>query len=95
MSHMTLLTGPERRRRWGQEIRERILAAAFSPGAVVADVARQFEVSTSLIYKWRRAYLTPPEPIGFAPAVLCRRPSQARSGARARRSWWSCPAARG
>ena len=71
---MTLLTGPERRRRWSGEVREQILAAAFSPGAVVADVARQFEVSTSLIYKWRRACLTPPEPMGFASAVLVSAP---------------------
>ena len=67
MPQMTLLTGPERRRRWNEEDRCRILAAAFSPGAVVADVARRFEVATSLIYKWRRAYLTPS---GFAPAVV-------------------------
>ena len=68
MSHMTLLTGPERRRRWDGDIREQILAEAFSPGATVADVARPFEVSTSLIYKWRRASLIPPA--GFTPAVL-------------------------
>lgn len=67
MSQMTLLTGPERRRRWNEDIREQILAEAFSPGASVADVARRFQVSTSLIYKWRRASLAPP---GFAPAVL-------------------------
>ena len=70
MSHMTLLTGPERRRRWNADIREQILAEAFSPGATVADVARRFQVSTSLIYKWRRASLVPPAPMGFAPAVL-------------------------
>jgi transposase len=35
-------------------MRWRILAAAVTPGAIVADVARQFEVSTSLIYKWRQ-----------------------------------------
>lgn len=70
MSHMTLLTGPERRRRWSEDAREQILAAAFSPGANVADVARQFQVSTSLIYKWRQASLAPPIPMGFAPAVL-------------------------
>ena len=68
MTHMTLLTGPERRRRWNTDIREQILAEAFSPGATVADVARRFEVSTSLIYKWRRASLM--RPMGFAPAVL-------------------------
>lgn len=70
MSQMTLLTGPERRRRWNDDVREQILAEAFSPGATVADVARRFQVSTSLIYKWRRASLVPPAPMGFARAVL-------------------------
>lgn len=70
MSHMTLLTGAERRRRWSQDTRERILEAAFSPGAVVADVARRFEVSTSLIYKWRQESFTSRPQLGFAPAVL-------------------------
>jgi transposase len=74
MPQMTLLTGPERRRRWHEEDRCRILAAAFSPGAVVADVARRFDVATSLIYKWRRAYLTPS---GFAPAVVVDAPALA------------------
>ena len=54
MAQITLLTGPERRRRWSADERRRILVAAFSPGAVVATVSRQFEVSTSLIYKWRQ-----------------------------------------
>jgi transposase len=54
MTQVTLLTGPVRRRRWSPAEQATILAAAFSPGAVVADVARQFEVATSLIYKWRR-----------------------------------------
>ena len=74
MPQMTLLTGPERRRRWHEEDRCRILAAAFTPGAVVADVARRFDVATSLIYKWRRAYLTPS---GFAPAVVVDAPALA------------------
>ena len=72
MPQMTLLTGPERRRRWNEEDRCRILAAVFSPGAVVADVARRFDVATSLIYKWRRAYMTPS---GFAPAVVVDAPA--------------------
>jgi hypothetical protein len=54
MAHVTLLTGPGRRRRWGLEERRRILMAAFTPGAVVANVSREYDVSTSLIYKWRR-----------------------------------------
>jgi len=49
------LTGPERRRRWSDEDQRRILSAAFAPGATVVGVARQYEVATSQIYKWRRA----------------------------------------
>jgi transposase len=75
MAQITLLTGPERRRRWSDDERRRILAAAFTPGAIVATVARQFEVSTSLIYKWRQQ--TPPgEPAAaFAPAVMLSDPA--------------------
>jgi len=51
---MTVISGPERRRRWSTAEREEIVVASFAPGAVVAEVARQFDVSTSLIYKWRR-----------------------------------------
>ncbi|WP_430691610.1 transposase [Mesorhizobium vachelliae] len=43
MSHVTLLTGPERRRRWSEEDQCRILAAAFAPGSTVAAVARQYD----------------------------------------------------
>jgi len=31
-----------------------IVAAGFAPGAVVRDVARQNDVTSSLIYRWRR-----------------------------------------
>ena len=70
MTQMTLLMGPERRRRWSTDDRGRILAASFAPGAVVADVARQFEISTSLIYKWRKTCLATVATPAFAPAVL-------------------------
>jgi len=79
MAQITLLTEPERRRRWSDDERRRILAAAFAPGAVVSTVSRQFEVSTSLIYKWRQQALAA-EPAGaaaagFAPAVMLREPA--------------------
>jgi transposase len=70
MAHVTLMTGPERRRRWSSEERRQILTTAFAPGAVVADVSRQFEVSTSLIYKWRREVLAAHVEAAFLPAVL-------------------------
>ena len=80
MPQITLLTGPERRRRWVDAERRRILAAAFASGAVVAAVSRRFEVSSSLIYKWRRQALASAicvssptgagAAVGFAPAVM-------------------------
>jgi transposase len=69
MAQMTVMTGPERRRRWGDDERHRILEAAFGPGAVVAKVSRQFDVATSLVYKWRRQAQGGLEPV-FAPAVV-------------------------
>jgi transposase len=77
MPQITLLTGPERRRRWSDDERRRILAAAFTPGAVVADVSRQFEVSTSLIYKWRQQGLAGEPVAAFAPAVMLPAPAAA------------------
>jgi len=74
MAQITLLTGPERRRRWSADERRRILAAAFAPGAVVADAARQFEVSTSLIYKWRQQGLAAEPAAAFAPAIMLAEP---------------------
>ena len=68
MSHVTVLTGPERRRRWSEEDQCRILAAAFAPGATVAVVARQYDVATSLIYKWRRGLRA--REVGFAEVVV-------------------------
>jgi transposase-like protein len=38
---MTLITGDERRRRWSDADRARILAEIEVPGAVVAEVARR------------------------------------------------------
>ena len=74
MAQITLLTGPERRRRWNDDERRRILAAAFAPGAVVSTVSRQFEVSTSLIYKWRQQALAGEPADAFAPAVMLAEP---------------------
>jgi transposase len=54
MGQVTVFSGPERRRRWSDEERLRILTEAFSPGACVARVAQQHDVSTSLVYTWRR-----------------------------------------
>ena len=73
------MTGPQRRRRWSDAERLKILEAVFAPGAVVADVARQFDVATSLIYKWRREQLAQSQP-AFLPAMIVE-PSGGSGGA--------------
>ena len=50
---MEIITGIERRRRWRLEDKLRILAEAEQPGASVAEVARRYEISRSLIWNWR------------------------------------------
>lgn len=44
--------------------------AAFTPGAVVADVSREHDVSTSLIYKWRREVVAARAEAQFVPALI-------------------------
>ncbi|MDB5737912.1 MAG: transposase family protein [Sphingomonas bacterium] len=78
MGQITVFSGPERRRRWSDEERLEILNEAFAPGACVAEVARRRDVSTALIYTWRRKLRdghAEPEPDdlaapGFAAAVM-------------------------
>ena len=70
MGHVSVLTGPERRRRWSEEQKFELLTAAFSAGGNVAEVARRADICTSLLYRWRQRLMrTLPEP-AFVPAVL-------------------------
>ena len=78
MAQVTILAGPERRRRWSDEQRERILAEAFQSGARVCDVARCHDVARSLIYQWRRAARRRAKPV-FVPAVLVDEPPEQAS----------------
>ena len=70
MGQITVFSGPERRRRWSEDERVRILAEAFSPGACVAEVARRYDVSSALIYTWRNKLRQPVSAPGFAEAVV-------------------------
>ena len=54
MGQVHVLTGPVRRRVWTAEQKRALVAAAFAPGAVVAEVARRADVNPSLIYRWRQ-----------------------------------------
>ena len=46
--------GLERRRRWSDERKREIVLASFAPGVLVKDVCRRHDVSTSLVFAWRR-----------------------------------------
>jgi len=54
MSTVTVLTGPERRRRWSSASKAQIVAESLQRGAVVAVVAQRHDVHPNLLYHWRR-----------------------------------------
>jgi transposase len=49
--------GVERRRRWGREDKLRIVRESLTPNVVVTEVARRHEISTGLLYTWRKQAL--------------------------------------
>jgi len=49
------VTGVVRRRRWSDEEKGRIVAAAIAPGAVIADVARRHDLVPQHLWNWIRA----------------------------------------
>lgn len=82
MSKITVLSGPERRRRWSVSDKARIVEESARPGAVVASVARQHDVHPNLLHLWRRqARRAAGADAGFLPvAVLARQPSPPMAG---------------
>ena len=72
MTQVTILTGRERRRNWSLEDRRRKLTAACAPSAVISEIARQFDIASSMIYKWRRQALVANQALAFVPAVVAK-----------------------
>jgi transposase len=54
MATVTVLSGPERRRRWRAAEKARIVEESLSPGATVASVAQRHAVHPNLLHHWRR-----------------------------------------
>jgi transposase len=54
MTTVTVLTGPERRRRWSSCEKARIVEESLKPGAGVTAVARRHDVHPNLLHHWRR-----------------------------------------
>jgi transposase len=54
MARIEVITGPERRRRWTEDQKRKIVAESFAPGAVVNAVARRAAICPGQIYRWRK-----------------------------------------
>jgi transposase len=51
---VTVLSGPERRRRWTTAEKLRIVEESLAPAASVVEVARRHDVHPNLLTVWRR-----------------------------------------
>ena len=53
-AQVEVITSVQRRRRWSQVEKERIVAAAMEPGAVASEVARAAGIHASQLFRWRQ-----------------------------------------
>ena len=73
---MEILNGADRRRRWSDGEKARIVAETLAPGAVVAQIARRYDVRAQQIHGWRkdaregRLVLPIDRALTFAPVVV-------------------------
>ena len=78
----TVLSGPERRRRWTRAEKLRLIEETLAPERKVADVARRYDIHPNLLHSWRgqarQGVLTgsagaspaPADAIGFASVAI-------------------------
>jgi transposase len=52
---VAIQVGAGRRRRWSDEVKGRIVAESYAPGAVVSEVARRHGISPQHLFVWRKA----------------------------------------
>ncbi len=70
MARIEIMSGTERRRRWSDEAKLRILAEADEPGARIGDVARRHDVHPGQIRLWRRSFSYLDRPTMFLPVEI-------------------------
>jgi transposase len=81
MSTVTVLSGPERRRRWTSAEKARIVQESLASEATVAEVARRHDIHPNLLHLWRRQARTgnlalvgsddaPPSEVRFAAVAV-------------------------
>ncbi len=66
MRTVTVLSGPERRRRWTSAEKLRIVGESLAGEASIAEVARRHDIHPNLLHLWRRQART-----GSLAAVRC------------------------
>lgn len=54
ISRAEVVTSVERRRRWSQAEKERLVVASLEPGATVSEVARVAGLHVSQLFRWRK-----------------------------------------
>ncbi|WP_371930037.1 transposase [Bradyrhizobium sp. CCGUVB1N3] len=54
ISRAEVITSIERRRRWSQDEKERLVAASLEPGTTVSEVARMAGLHVSQLFRWRK-----------------------------------------
>lgn len=81
MSSVTVLSGPERRRRWSPSEKARIVEESLRPGATVAAVARRHEVHPNLLHHWRRQARDAAGRVNFLPVSIVPQKRASRPGA--------------
>jgi transposase len=69
-TQVEVITSVQRRRRWTEPQKERLVAASLAPGAVVSVLAREAGIHPSQLYGWRRRLCTRREMPDFAPVQI-------------------------
>ena len=53
---VTVLSGPERRRRWTTAEKLRIVVESHAPSAIANEVARRYDIHPHQLHKWRQEW---------------------------------------
>src|SRR5437868_4717189 len=76
MTAVTVLPGPERRRRWTMAEKLRIVKESLAAGVNVAELARRHDIHPHLLHAWRKPARTgllsgtPADEARFAPVAI-------------------------
>jgi transposase len=54
MERIEVITSVQRRRRYSGQEKAQFVAMTMQPGSSVSSVARQYGISPSLLFKWKR-----------------------------------------